>query len=300
MKAMLKFQDQYPLRTHTTFAIGGTATHFIEVNTIEMMQEVMKHCNEHQLRYFILGKGSNTLFDDQGFDGLVILNKIAFIDNPSPTIFHVGAGYSFSLLGAQTARQGLHGLEFASGIPGSVGGAVFMNAGANGYETAMALTSVDFVDATGQLIQLSKEQLSFSYRHSSFHDMPGAIVGATFTLTTESAAKERQLEIINYRMKTQPYKAHSAGCVFRNPMGCRSAGALIEQSGLKGFSIGDAEVSMVHGNFIVNKGNASAQDVLALITHVQEKVKTHCTVDLECEIRYVPYRAEAIQKVDLS
>ena len=282
----LPFQQNRPLKELTTFGIGGLAKYWQDVRSIPEMQNALMICRESNLPYFILGKGSNCLFDDQGFDGVILVNKIDFFEHPSPEIFHIGAGYSFSLLGTQTARQGWSGLEFASGIPGSVGGAVFMNAGANGRETCESLVSVDFVDDQGMLKQIHKSELLFSYRHSSFQTMAGAIVGATFMLTPSATARAKQLEIIAYRTKTQPYGEMSAGCIFKNPT-CGHAGALIEQSGLKGMSIGDAQVSTLHANFIVNKGSATAKDVHALIAHIKKEVKAKTKIDLESEVRYI-------------
>lgn len=285
----LPFQKNKLLSELTTFGIGGPAQYFIEVRTVEEMQKTITLCNEKKLAYFILGKGSNCLFDDLGFMGVIILNKIDFIEHPTPETFHVGAGYSFSLLGTQTARQGFSGLEFASGIPGSVGGAVFMNAGANGKETCETLVSVDFVDENGMLHLLKKEDLFFAYRTSSFQHLPGAIVGATFALTPAEDARSKQLEIIAYRKKTQPYGEMSAGCVFRNPS-CGHAGALIDQSSLKGINVGGAKVSELHANFIVNTGQASSQDVLALIALIKQRVKEKSGIELESEVRYIAYK----------
>lgn len=289
---MIAFQENKPMSELCTFGIGGPARYFVEVRTIAEMQQALLTCKQQALPYLILGKGSNCLFDDRGFNGLVILNKIDFCERPSPEVYHVGGGYSFSLLGSQSARHGFAGLEFASGIPGSVGGAVFMNAGANGTETCTALTSVDYVDEDGQLHLLPKEQLQFAYRTSSFQQMPGAIVGATFTLTPSTTARSKQLEIITYRKKTQPYNDPSAGCIFRNPV-CGHAGAMIEKSGLKGTLSGGAKVSEVHANFIVNAGNATAHDVLELIEIVKQRVKATTGVELESEVRYIPYEAHA-------
>lgn len=285
------FRESVPLKDFCTLGIGGPARYFLTIHSIEEMQQAVAFCHQQRWQYMILGKGSNCLFDDRGFDGAVILNKIDFFEQPSPGTFHVGAGYSFSLLGAQTARQGWSGLEFASGIPASVGGAVFMNAGANGKETAEALTSVDFVDEQGQLLTLKKQELSFSYRFSSFQQRGGAIVGATFSLQTSDEARKKQLEIINYRKKTQPYGDKSAGCVFLNPP-CRHAGALIEQSGLKGFSVGGAQVSAMHANFLINAKGASCSDMLKLIDAVKGKVKEYADIDLHSEIRYIPYNKD--------
>jgi UDP-N-acetylmuramate dehydrogenase len=274
----------------STFGIGGPAKYFTETRTIDEMQKALISCREKQIPYLIIGKGSNCLFDDRGFNGMVILNKIDFNEKPAKEIIHVGAGFSFSLLGSQTARQGLGGLEFASGIPGSVGGAVYMNAGANGGETCQTLISVDFIAEDASLQCLKKEELEFNYRFSSFQKMRGVIVGATFGLTQSETARTRQLEIIEYRKKTQPYSDKSAGCIFRNPA-CGHAGALIDKSGLKGKSIGGAKVSELHANFIVNTGNATAKDVLDLIDLIKHTVKEKTGFELESEVRCIPFEA---------
>ncbi len=287
-----QLQINKPLSSLTTLGIGGPARFFLEVHSIAEMQEALLFSRRENLPYLILGKGSNVLFDDRGFEGVVIGNKIDFFENPSPGVFHVGAGYSFSLLGVQTARQKWGGLEFASGIPASVGGAVFMNAGANGAETCNHLSSVDYLDEHGELLVLKKEALLFGYRYSSFQNMKGAIVGATFTLVSLEEARSKQLEIIQYRKSTQPYSDKSAGCIFRNPLSA-PAGMLIEKAGLKGVSIGGAQVSPMHANFIVNKGEATASDVVQLIALVQKTVKEKMDIELESEVRIIPYRLEA-------
>lgn len=271
----------------STFGIGGPARYFVEARTIDQMQEALLFSRNENLPVFILGKGSNCLFDDQGFDGLVILNKIDFFETPSMGTFRVGAGYSFSLLGVQTAREGWAGLEFASGIPGSVGGAIYMNAGANGSATSDYLASIEYVTEFGEYQILKKEEVHFEYRYSSFQKMKGAIVGATFSLTANEQARQKQLTIIQYRKSTQPYGQKSAGCVFVNPA-CGYAGAIIEESGLKGMQIGGAKVSEMHANFIVNTGNATASDVLNLIRFIQNHVKEKMEIELECEVRIIP------------
>lgn len=274
------------LSTLSTIGIGGPANYYVEARQIQDLKAVVTFCSDHQLPFFILGKGSNCLFDDSGFFGVVIHNKIDFLERPKPSIFRVGAGYSFSLLGVQTAREGWSGLEFASGIPASVGGAVFMNAGANGREVCETVVGVDFMDAQGHLHHFSREDLRFAYRFSSFQEMKGAIISVDFELTPASDARQKQLEILQYRTKTQPYGEKSAGCVFRNP-DCGSAGALIDQSGLKGFSISDAKVSSLHANFIVNTGQAKAKDVLALMEHIKKEVFQKKGIELESEVRYI-------------
>lgn len=288
MNLLKHLEVNYPLKNLSTFGIGGPAKYFTTVTTSNEMSEILRFCKQENMPYLILGKGSNCLFDDRGYNGLVVLNKIDFIDQVGETLFRVGAGYSFSLLGVQTARKGLSGLEFASGIPGSVGGAVFMNAGANGNETKQTLISVDFINEQGELITFNAKELSFSYRHSPFQNMRGAITSASFQLKSNPDARQKQIEIVNYRKKSQPLKDMSAGCIFRNPQSGH-AGALIDQCGLKGLSVGDAKVSEIHANFIVNRENATAQDVLRLIEHIKEQVKEKTGFTIEPEIRCIPF-----------
>lgn len=274
------------LSQYCTFGIGGNARYFAEIKTASELKKAIEICNRISLPYHILGKGSNSLFSDHGFEGLVILNRLDTVDHNEKGLFVADAGFSFSRLGALTARNGWSGLEFASGIPASVGGAVFMNAGANGSETAEHLVHVDYLTEKGEVIRYMREQLTFSYRHSPFQNQKGIILAAAFQLTASDKAKQRQLEIIEYRKKTQPLQDKSAGCIFRNP-NCGYAGALIEQAGLKGASVGNAQISPIHANFIVNKGNATAEQVLELIELVQEKVKNQFHVLLESEVRVV-------------
>ncbi len=276
----LQLQTCRSLSEFSTFGIGGPIRYFVEVATIEEMDEVFRL----DFPKLIIGKGSNCLFSDQGFSGLVILNKIDFCNWNGGEVT-AGSGYSFSLLGVQTARKGLSGLEFASGIPATVGGAVFMNAGANGSETSKSVKSVLFFDGCRHREYLRSE-IAFGYRSSPFQKMGGVILSATFSLTPSEEARKSQLEIIDYRIKTQPLKEKSIGCIFRNPQGV-SAGALIDRCGLKGASVGSAKVSEIHANFIVNRGNASAEEVKQLIRLVQEKVLEQTGVCLEPEIRMI-------------
>lgn len=283
-----KIQTNRSLSEFSTFGIGGPIRFFLEVRTIAGMQEAYAWAREKNLPVLILGKGSNCLFDDRPFQGLAILNKIDFCEMNKDSV-HVGAGYSFSLLGVQTARKGFSGLEFASGIPASVGGAIFMNAGANGQETCNALSSATYLFETGELCEFLRSELVFHYRTSPFQTMRGCILAATFQLTPKPEARKNQLQIIDYRMKTQPYKDRSAGCVFRNPLPGISAGALIDKAGLKGLSVGGAKVSEMHANFIVNAGGATSQDVLELIAQIQFRVHEQTGYHLEPEIRVIAH-----------
>lgn len=274
------------LADHSTFKVGGPARYFIEAKSLQDVETAFSFAYERGLKFFILGKGSNCLFDDKGFNGLVLLNKIEFLEKQSPETFLVGSGYPFSRLGTQTARWGLKGLEFASGIPGTVGGAVFMNAGANGSETCDYVKSVQFFD--GKLHHFQRDELRFAYRSSPFHQMEGIITAVEFELSPCPNARKRQIAIIEKRKESQPLQDASAGCAFRNPDGSHS-GKLIEESGLKGFSIGGAMVSEKHANFIINSGLATAKDVIALIMHIKETVYKKTGIDLYPEVKIIPY-----------
>lgn len=283
----MQFQRDKSLSTLSTFGIGGKARYFTRVESIQEMQETLYYCHAKNLPFIIVGRGSNCLFDDRGYNGLVILNKITFCTY-ADSVVSVGAGYQFSLLGVQSARKGLSGLEFANGIPGSVGGAIVMNAGAGGNETKDTLLEVSFVDERADLQVFQKSQLEFSYRSSIFQKKKGAIVSGKFLLEKKEGLWKKQKNLLSYRIETQPYREKSCGCVFRNPKG-ESAAALIESCGLKGKKIGGAEVSTMHANFIVNKKNASAQDVKRLISVVKETVKEQTGRELEMELCLIPY-----------
>lgn len=274
----------------SSFHIGGAAAYYAQVKSVEEAQHALAFCQEHDLPFFVLGKGSNSLFDDRGFAGMVIHCKLDFCRESAPGHFHCGAGHSFARLGCMTARKGWTGLEFASGIPGTVGGAVYMNAGANGGETADCLQEVEFLTCTGKVERRLREQLRFGNRYSSFQDEDGVILSATFVLTPSEEAGKKQREIAAYRQATQPLTEWSAGCVFRNPSG-KSAGALIDACGLKGKRIGGAMVSPVHANFIVNAGGATSRDVEELATLMRDQVKAQTGEELEMEVRKVPFEA---------
>lgn len=280
------FQQNKSLKQVCTLGIGGLAAFYVEVRSVAEMQETLRQCRLLNLNFFILGKGSNCLFDDEGFNGVIIHNKIDFFEQSLGT-FHIGAGYSFSLLGTQTAKLGFGGLEFAAGIPASVGGAVYMNAGANGGETSEFLTSVDFIDEKGNLHLFKREELQFSYRNSPFQQLKGSIVGATFSLPPSESARSKQLEIVKYRQSTQPYKDKSAGCIFKNPYR-GSAGQLIDSCGLKGFQIGGAQVSEMHANFLINFEDATSKDFLALMVHIKDEIERKKGIKLQSEVCYVP------------
>lgn len=269
-----------PLSTVSTFGIGGPAALLFRAKTVPDLQEAMEFAFASKTRCLVIGRGSNCLFPDTGFPGLVIVNRLEEVREEDGGRFIAGGGARLPSLSLQTARSGWGGLEFAAGIPGSVGGAVCMNAGASGQQTGAVVESVDYIDERGALHTLSG--LSFGYRSSSLRGKGGVIASVTFQLRKEEHALDRQKEMAEYRKRTQP-KERSAGCIFRNPPGL-SAGRLIDEAGLKGRSIGGAQVSPVHANFIVNQGGATAADVRALIEVVRSEVLARSGVSLDCEV----------------
>lgn len=297
-------QQNIPLKNYTTFGIGGSADFFSVVTNLQELQAALRFSQERGIPYFILGKGSNSLFSDKGFRGLVILNKIDTVDHDGHGGFIVGAGHSFSFLGIRTARDGWGGLEFASGIPATVGGAIYMNAGAQKGETKDTLVWVDYLHQNGLVERFLRDELSFGYRSSSFQSMKGVIVGAAFKLQRDDMAKQRQIELLEYRMKTQPYRDKSAGCVFKNPAplatACYSAGYLIEQAGCKGLQVGGASVSTMHANFLVNAVDATAQEIMELVHEVQKRVYERTGTWLECELRALDEYGNQISNIQLS
>jgi UDP-N-acetylmuramate dehydrogenase len=270
------------LSSISTFDIGGPAALLFRAQSVEDLQEAMHYVATTQTPYLVVGRGSNCLFPDSGFSGLVIVNRVEGVCDEGRGRFIAGGGARFPSLGLQTARGGWTGLEFAAGIPGSIGGAVCMNAGAQGQQTGAAVVAVDYVDERGDLVRLERGDLSFGYRSSSFRGKGGIIASVTFQLPYDEQALKRQREMVEYRMRTQPTE-RSAGCVFRNPPGL-SAGRLIDEAGLKGRRIGGAEVSPLHANFIINRGGATAADVRALIEIVRSEVSERSGVHLDCEV----------------
>lgn len=284
----LLFEENEALAPYTSFKIGGPARYFAKLHTCEDFKKALLFCSRRHLPYIVLGKGSNTLFDQRGFPGVVLLNKMENIEIREDGYCVVDSGVSFPLLSVRTAKLGWAGLEFAAGIPCSVGGALFMNAGANGMSSSEPLLWVRYIDTSANIITFERDELFFSYRYSSFQEMKGLILQAAFLLNEDAEARDRQQQMLQKRKATQPCGDCSAGCIFRNPVGL-SAGKLIEDCGLKGVRVGGAEISQKHANFIVNVGSASSEDVLQLVAMVKHVVKLEMGVDLQEEVRYVPF-----------
>lgn len=276
-----------PMSRHTTFKIGGNACTYIKVGTLSKLSAILKECKNSDIDYMIIGNGSNLLIDDNGIDKVVIrldgeLRNIALIDE---TTIYCGAGASLAALCKFALKNGLSGLEFAWGIPGSVGGAVFMNAGAYGGEMKDVVYSVSHITKAGEIGRTEKDDLQFGYRNSIYRSNDCVITGVTLKLNKaqKSEIQEKMDDYLFRRASKQPLEFPSAGSVFKRPEGA-FAGALIEQCGLKGKTIGGAQVSEKHAGFIINRSNATAQDVRGLIKEIKDTVKAETGYDLECEL----------------
>lgn len=280
-----------PMKNHTTFHIGGNADCFCEVKTILALRHAISICKENDIPYFIIGLGSNLLVSDNGFKGLVIKLGGDFIGmGIGENTIICGAGCSLASLCVAAKKHSLSGLEFAWGIPGSVGGATYMNAGAYGGEMKDVVFWAKFMDRDGNIQEYGKNQLDFDYRHSVFTDTDNIILEVGFELKKDNPELigYRMQELMNKRKTKQPVNHYSAGSVFKRPDidNCYAA-ALIEECGLKGYSIGGAEVSRKHSGFIVNDHNATAEDVRQLIEHIKKVVLEQKGIELCCEIKFV-------------
>ncbi len=288
-KHKITYKKNEKLSKHTTFKIGGDAKIFaIPKNEAELIK-LFEICKEFNVRYYVLGKGSNILFADEGFDGVIIkiadaFSQITVIENEITAY----AGASLSELSKTAKENSLAGLEFAYGIPGNVGGAVYMNAGAYGGEIKDVISSVSFIDDNLKIRTLSKNELNFGYRTSDFEKNNYCILKAVFCLETscQNEINDKMQKFMSSRIEKQPLNMPSAGSAFKRPEGA-FAGALIEQCGLRGYSVGDAAISEKHCGFIVNLGSATCSEVLALADEVCKTVKEKTGYTLEKEIRVV-------------
>lgn len=278
------------MKNHTTFKIGGPAALYIEVENIKQLSEIIRCSGTNNIPYIVLGKGSNVLVNDNGLDKAVIKLKGEFLNVSmlDETTIHCGAGLSLAGLCKEAESKSLSGLEFAWGIPGSVGGAVFMNAGAYGGEMKDVIYQVNHIDKNGKLGTIKSADLNLGYRHSVYKENGFTIIGVTLKLKRDnsSAIRERMDDFMGRRKDKQPLEFPSAGSVFRRPEGA-FAGALIEKCGLKGKSVGGAQVSPKHAGFIVNTGSASAEDVKNLIALIQKTVKQETGYDLKREVIFL-------------
>ncbi len=283
------YTENEPLSRHTTFKIGGNAEVFIVANSVEDLKAVVKTCKENEIPLFVIGKGSNLLISDDGMKGVVVALDGEFKGiSVKENIVTCGSGLNLAKLCTFALNNSLSGLEFAYGIPGSVGGAVFMNAGAYGGEMKDVVKSVTYLSKDFEVLTLNAEELDFSYRHSVFKSNGGIILSANFELTKAESddIKAKMDDFMNRRKTKQPLEFPSAGSVFKRPQG-NFAGTLIEQCGLKGKTIGGAQVSEKHAGFIINIGDATCEDVLNLVKFVQDTVKEETGYFLEREIIHI-------------
>lgn len=281
----IEYRQNEPMRAHTTFKIGGEADIFIIPASPAALIYAVKKCNELEIPYFILGNGSNLLVSDGGIEGAVIsLSGINSIISDGEKIT-CGAGAMFSSVCLKALSLSLTGLEFAYGIPGTAGGALYMNAGAYGGQTADVIESAECLTATGEIKTLKKENMQLGYRSSVFKNGGLIIISLTFALKKGDKAeiKAEMDELLNRRKQKQPLEYPSAGSTFKRPEGY-FAGALIEKNGLKGLTVGGAQVSEKHAGFVINRGGATAADVRALIGKIQKKVFENDGVMLEPEV----------------
>lgn len=281
-----------PMSEHTTFRIGGPAKCFVIPHTAEEIGQVVTICKAEQIPFFILGRGSNLLVSDAGIEGVVIQlcqNYSGFKING--TMIKAQAGVMLHKLGNAAKEAGLAGFEFAAGIPGTLGGAVVMNAGAYGGEMKDIITSVQLMDQNGNILEKTGEEMEFDYRHSIVEEQGYIVLGAVLTLQTgdEEAIAAKMEELAAARKAKQPLEFPSAGSTFKRPEGY-FAGKLIMDAGLRGYQVGGAQVSEKHCGFVINKGGATAADVMALITDVKARVYEQFQVELEPEVRLVGKR----------
>ena len=287
--AALPYREQEPLAGHTTFKIGGPAAVFVQPADEAQLCAAVALCRELAVPYYILGNGSNVLFGDKGWAGAVIcLAGMKGGVRREGNTLTAPAGLPLSALCTAAWEAGLAGLEFAYGIPGTVGGAVYMNAGAYGGEMKDVLLSVRYLTAEGQIEEAPAEGLDLGYRHSIFESNGGCILSAQVRLEAgdPAAIRARMDELMGRRRDKQPLDKPSAGSTFKRPAGA-FAGALIDQCGLRGHRHGGAAISEKHCGFVVNLGDATCADVLALCREVQQIVKEQTGYTLEKEIRVV-------------
>lgn len=278
-----------PMWRHTSFKVGGPAKFLVTPKTVEELVSIVELCVESEWPYLILGNGSNLIFDDEGYSGIVIkistfLSKIQVIGDQ----IKAQSGALMAAVSSKAMEHSLTGFEFASGIPGTLGGAVFMNAGAYGGEMKDIVDSVTVLCGDGKLKKRKVEDLDFAYRHSIFQSNDEIVVEVTLNLTKgdKTAILEEIKTLAHKRNSKQPVTYPSAGSVFKRPEG-HYAGQLIDEAGLRGVSIGGAQVSELHCGFIINTGDATAKDIMKLISKVQNDVYVKSGIMLEPEVRFV-------------
>ena len=281
--------ENEPMSKHTSFKIGGPAKLFVSPADSNTLSELITNCKNYDIPTVYFGNGSNILFNDYGFDGVVIsTSRMTEISLQDENIIECGSGVKNSVLCQFALENSLSGFEFLWGIPGTVGGAAFMNAGAYGGEIKDVIVGCEYITADGEIKEMSSDEMDLSYRHSIFSENGGIITKVRLRgrLDNKEVIRELMDELMDRRRTKQPLEFPSAGSVFKRPEGYFAA-ALIEECGLKGESVGGAQVSEKHSGFIINTGNATASDVKQLVEIIKETVFMQKGVQLECEIRVI-------------
>ncbi len=275
------------MKKHTTFKVGGNAACVAMPDSVEKRRALIKFLNENKIRCYFLGNGSNVIFSDEGFNGVIIkTSKLNFINiDKKNNTAQAGAGVLMTSFSRMMRENGLGGMEFAYGIPGNIGGGCYMNAGAYGGQISDCVLSVEYIDRQGNVRTVSRRDCDYSYRHSVFMENKWLITSATFQLRPKDKVSMLSYmeDIMQRRVEKQPLDMPSAGSSFKRPRGYYAA-ALIDECGLKGFSVGGARVSTKHAGFIVNTGSASCADIVALADEVRKTVMEKKGVQLEKEM----------------
>lgn len=275
---------------YSSFRAGGKASFLVMPESESRFADTLNLLSSEDIEYFVLGNGSNILISDKGYDGVIVKTSKAFSDiKVDGEYICAGAGALLSAVSKKALENSLTGMEFASGIPGSVGGGAFMNAGAYGMEMKDIITEVKLLSRDGkQIFFKDVSEMDYGYRHSVLYDTGDVVLGVKLKLEKGDSLKIKLLmdELMNRRNSRQPVNYYSAGSFFKRPKG-HFAGKLIQDAGLKGTRVGDAEVSMLHGGFIINKGNATATDIIRLMHMVQAKVMDEFGIMLEPEVRII-------------
>ncbi len=278
-----------PMSRHTTFRVGGEAGMLLQVSTPQQLKVMIPLLNEQKIPYFIKGNGSNLLVGDKGYDGIILeIGKEFGNIEVKGNLIVAGAGALMSSIAQEALKNSLTGFEFASGIPGTIGGGITMNAGAYDGELKDIVTKVEVINSDGEVISLSNEEMNFGYRTSIIKQKPLIVTSVTLSLNNGDSEKikARMDELAAKRREKQPLEYPSAGSTFKRPEGY-FAGKLIMDAGLRGYTVGGAQVSEKHCGFVINKGNATAEDVYELICDVQDKVKARFGVALEPEVIFL-------------
>ncbi|MBQ8208243.1 MAG: UDP-N-acetylmuramate dehydrogenase [Clostridia bacterium] len=284
------WQKDEPLSAHSSFRIGGNADYFARPADEASFTALIEAAKVSKTPFCVIGSGSNILFSDKGFRGVIITTHGLKNIEINGTAVRAGSGVTLPILSSKAQRESLDGMRFMCGIPGTVGGGVFMNAGAYGGEISDILTGSRYYDTdSGEICELSANEHDFAYRHSSYMDHPERIIlSADFALKNgdPDEIKAECDELLRRRAEKQPLEFPSAGSTFKRYPGFFTA-QLIDECGLKGYTVGGAQVSQKHAGFVINRGGATAADVLALVDHIKTVIRSKHGIDIECEIRFI-------------